>query len=601
MKLAEDRLLNLTVTSAAGTRSTLSVTPAFGSASADLFDTGTGYEIGDHVRYEGLCYVCIQDTGTPAPVPTNEYYWVYEGDPPPEKYDDYMFGSVDDPPKKYRVIDISLKQDQTCTLGLIEYRPEVYQFEDVAPDINDFPVDPAYVVPPSGLTVREYSYIENATALAAVIISWQKSPDPRGIKTTVVVNGGDYNFNEIETTAAQAIEIKPIKPGTYTFYARSFTNTGKVSAFSSVTKTIFGKITAPSDVETLEIAVTAPTLTLSWKQVPDADVSSYRLKYSPAMSGALWSEATDIGVSFGSSMQVPIRPGTYMIKAVASGNRESTSAREAITNFTDLWWANVVETLTQSPAFPGLPSGVISDENGWIALGQGTTSGTYYMNDPIDLGQVFTARVSMSIVSGARDYLDLMDLWTDIDSRSSWDGGQIDNVNIKTYVRTRDAAIYSWSDWKEFTAGDFRGRYFDFKIVLETVNANTTPLVKSITATVDMPDRIFGENDVISSATGDTEITFTPAFHSLSAVAITANSLAASDYFVITDKSRTGFTINFYDGSDTRVARDFNYMAKGYGYELVPDGTPGEEDVSSVTLGGEPVTFGGENVTWQGE
>ena len=77
------------------------------------------------------------------------------------------------------------------------------------------------------------------------------------------------------------------------------------------------------------------------------------------------------------------------------------------------------------------------------------------------------------------------------------------------------------------------------------------------------------ENDIASTTSSSGKaITFTPAFKSLQGVGISAQNLASGDYYVITSKSATGFTITFKDSSNAVVNRTFDYVAKGFG-ELV--------------------------------
>jgi len=48
-------------------------------------------------------------------------------------------------------------------------------------------------------------------------------------------------------------------------------------------------------------------------------------------------------------------------------------------------------------------------------------------------------------------------------------------------------------------------------------------------------------------------------------VGISASNLSSGDYYAITSKSASGFTITFYNSSDVAVDRTFDYVAKGYG------------------------------------
>jgi hypothetical protein len=39
------------------------------------------------------------------------------------------------------------------------------------------------------------------------------------------------------------------------------------------------------------------------------------------------------------------------------------------------------------------------------------------------------------------------------------------------------------------------------------------------------------------------------------------------DYYKITDSTRSGFNIQFFDSTDTAISRQFDWAAKGYGAE----------------------------------
>ena len=54
----------------------------------------------------------------------------------PQPFDVYALGQVNCPAKLFRIIEISKTHDQKCTVKCIEYRPEIFQFEDAAPPLQ---------------------------------------------------------------------------------------------------------------------------------------------------------------------------------------------------------------------------------------------------------------------------------------------------------------------------------------------------------------------------------------------------------------------------------------------------------------------------------
>ena len=72
------------------------------------------------------------------------------------------------------------------------------------------------------------------------------------------------------------------------------------------------------------------------------------------------------------------------------------------------------------------------------------------------------------------------------------------------------------------------------------------------------------DNDIQSgTAAGGKVITFPVAFKTLQAVAISVGDMQSGDFYAITSKSATGFTIVFKDSGNTVVDRLFDYVATG--------------------------------------
>ena len=70
--------------------------------------------------------------------------------------------------------------------------------------------------------------------------------------------------------------------------------------------------------------------------------------------------------------------------------------------------------------------------------------------------------------------------------------------------------------------------------------------------------------DVVASASGQA-ITFTNSFYATPSIGISAQGLQTGDYYQITSKSKTGFTIRFYNSSNTGISKTFDYQVFGYG------------------------------------
>lgn len=126
------------------------------------------------------------------------------------------------------------------------------------------------------------------------------------------------------------------------------------------------------------------------------------------------------------------------------------------------------------------------------------------------------------------------------------------------------SALAVWSDWLPFTTGDFSGRAFKLRTYLTTETNGVSPKVSALTVNVDMPDRVITEADVDSGA-GAKAIVFSPAFKESPGIGIGAQGMVSGDYYEITAKSSTGFTIHFKNSGGSSVDRTFDYIARGYG------------------------------------
>ncbi len=90
--------------------------------------------------------------------------------------------------------------------------------------------------------------------------------------------------------------------------------------------------------------------------------------------------------------------------------------------------------------------------------------------------------------------------------------------------------------------GDYRARQFDFQL-RGSVQLTTNWIdVSKLEVVIDMPDRIESGNDIPVPDTGLT-ITYSPPFKASPAVSLTAQSLSPGDYFDVSAKTASGFTV----------------------------------------------------------
>ena len=109
-----------------------------------------------------------------------------------------------------------------------------------------------------------------------------------------------------------------------------------------------------------------------------------------------------------------------------------------------------------------------------------------------------------------------------------------------------------------------KGRYFKFRCKLTNDDNKTRPKVHALSFSVNFEKRTESDEDVVSG-TGTKAITYTNSYYATPSVGISAQGMATGDYYSITSKSKTGFTIQFFNSSNSGISKTFDWQAVGYG------------------------------------
>lgn len=469
---------------------------------------------------------------------------------------------------------------------------------------NNTNLPDAFAVTSPGIAVTDVLRVLNQEAVSVLIVditsgdTFASRFEVQAKKTT------DTNYVNLGQAAGNRFELLNVEDGaTYDVRARVINTLGVRSAFTETTHQVVGKTAPPEDVTNFTGNVVGGQLVLTWTPVGDLDLSHYRLRYSSLTTGATYQNAINLSDKIarpGTLAIVPARTGTYFIKAIDKLGLASESPATIVvtTNVAGIENLNLVQTITEDPDFNGTFDDVVEiDENDHLILdtsinfdsatglfddatglfdgggGFVDLEGFYYFANSVDLGGSFSARLTASIESTRLDYVNTFDDATGLfDAREGFFDGDVnafDNTDVELQVRTTDddpAGTPTWSSWRAFVVGDYTARAFEFRLRMTTTDTQATPVVSGVSVSVDMVDRVESGND-ISSGAGSYAVTFSPAFKATPAIGIAAGNLQTGDYYEITSKSASGFTITFKNSSGTAVDRTFDYVAKGYGRE----------------------------------
>jgi hypothetical protein len=488
------------------------------------------------------------------------------------------------------------------TVGLLlrELNSAVFDWdaEETAFLLDNTTLPDPFTLTPPGLTVTDELQIFNQKAVSVLIIDVSSSSAYANQFEVEAKKSTSTEYISLGTSASNRFELVDVEDNAvYDVRARIVNAIGVRSAYATDQHQVVGKTAPPADVTDFSVNIIETQAHLSWTPVADLDLSHYIIRHARETSGAEYANAVTIAEKVSrpaNTAIVPAMTGTYFIKAVDKLDNASTNPTNKVAIIESIKGLNAVTTSTQSPTFSGAKSSTVvtdsklildtsinfddatgdfDDASGSFDGGSGNvaSSGTYDFDSVVDLGSVYTSRVTANINVTRADYVNLFDdaegLFDDRTGTFDGDVQAFDDTNVELFIATTEddpAGSPTFTDFRKFFVGDYKARGLKFRAVLKTSDNETTPEVTQLSVAVDMPDRVVSEADV-SSGAGSKAITFSPAYKAVQGIGVAAQDLQSGDYYVITGKSSTGFTITFYNSSDAVISRTFDYVAKGYG------------------------------------
>ena len=503
--------------------------------------------------------------------------------------------------KAFRVLAIKFNPDYTLGLDLVEHQDAHYTWatktQATAIPSTNLP-NPFVVQPPASVTLSDQLIEYNdGTCIVAMDVSIGASPDSfidfyqveYKLRTDsdfiIYAQGSGLNHRVLNVIDQQTYDVR----------VKAVSTLGVSSTYVSAQRTIVGAIEPPSDVTDFSCNILGQEAHLGWEQISDLDLAFYNLRFSEATDGtADWQNSVALVEKVSrpaTSISVPARSGTYLIKAVDKLGNFSSNATAIISNVTSVTNFNAVTTVNEHPTFAGTNTNTVITDNAieldsselfdaangdfddettrffdsGLANADFLSSGNYQFADVIDIGAKHTARITASLTQTSDNPDDLFDNRSgNFDSASSnFDGDVSANCNAHIEIATSDDNS-TFTDFRTFVIGEYTARYFKFRVVLISRDNASTPVVSAVTVTVDMEDRIFSGNDIESGA-GTKTVTFTNPFKNVNyAVGITGENMATGDFFLVESKTINGFNVTFKNSSGSAVSRTFDFIAKGF-------------------------------------
>lgn len=425
--------------------------------------------------------------------------------------------------KIFRIKKFNLGVPGPFTVTLQEEASAAYDWnsgeatvEDPAPDTN-LP-DPFIVSAPGAPSVTEELYETRASSgvKARAAVTWSASQDPYARYYVLEYRRIEaLDWIVLQPTENTTVQIPDISPGVYDFRVKAINHIGRASDYAtSDPREIFGLSARPADITGFTIQALWGRATLKWDLPTDLDVTSggkILVRHSEASTGATWEDSTSIGhediAGNANSVTLPLKAGTYLIKAQDSSGLTSVNAATVTTKNISPVAFSTLTTVQEDSTFTGTHSGTIADGGvlkltgsldvddildvdsitNWDSAGGVRSSGTYTSATITDYGSVQTFRVRSVIELSTVNDNDLIDSrsgfiddWLDFDGTSG--GGSVD---CWMEVRTTDddpGGTPTWSDWNRADVADLSARAWQPRWQLRSSDVSFNPYISTLRA-----------------------------------------------------------------------------------------------------------------------
>ena len=238
----------------------------------------------------------------------------------------------------------------------------------------------------------------------------------------------------------------------------------------------------------------------------------------------------------------------------------------------------ILDTITQADSLVGNVDsaegnfdlgGTDSTSNPTNFGGNVKASGEYIFSNTLSLDAIYDTTLGAVIGMSSEDEYDLFDSGRGAtnfeEAKAPFDGSPEIQCGAEVTVGADNTSLDNITSFQKIAQqSTIKGRFFKFKCKITSDDNKVRAKVHTLQAQVNMEKRTEASQDVVSDASGTT-ITFVNSFYATPSIGISAQGLVSGDYYQITSKSKTGFTIRFYNSSNTGISRTFDYQVVGFG------------------------------------
>ena len=200
------------------------------------------------------------------------------------------------------------------------------------------------------------------------------------------------------------------------------------------------------------------------------------------------------------------------------------------------------------------------------------SSGYYYFNNSLTLSDTYDATFTINLGMISDNEYDYVDSGRNVGASGLWDDAQgpIDGswevqCGAEIQVGSSTSSLGAITTYQKIAQQtSIKGRYFKFRCKLSNNDNKTKPKVNALAFTLVLEKRSESDQDVVSTTSAKI-ITYTNAFYATPSVGVSIQGLSTGDYYSLTSKTKTGFTLQIFNSSGSGISKSFDWTAYGFG------------------------------------
>ena len=342
-----------------------------------------------------------------------------------------------------------------------------------------------------------YATRDGTSVRVLLAVSWAASPEATAYQLEARLaldkdgNATGNPFITFGRTDQQQSEIRDVSPGSWEVRVKGYNQNGAQSGYSTSSKIIYGLSVPPEQLTGVKIQQAGGLAALRWDLSPDLDVrigGRVIIRHSES-TVPNWSNSVSFDEVDGntSAVAVPLKPGTYLLRAIDSSGIYGPVSTVTTQGIQATPFINS-DTLTADPTWSGTKTNTEVD-TGALKLTDNTIPGTYEFATGFDLGVVKNVRVrsvidvaAVNLASNIDDRTENIDLWADFDDS---EGAEIDVIVEMRMTNDDPTGSPTWSDWFRVDSTEVQFWGAEFRATLSSSNPDFNILLSGLSVAAD--------------------------------------------------------------------------------------------------------------------